>query len=568
MSSSAVLAAIKPPAFGVRLRRATHRLVRACKISVVVQLQALRRLRPSVRRHWRALRENRIRAEDEMSAFASAASERFDGAVLVDGTFDNANYWLRLSLMRRALGTAHAKELGFTGPYAAREARATFRRIGIKDVVDINACATSEDRAEAARQAHALIARSKTPGDVLDWQLPFEFPAMMLYDEILKQQRQATFDLDDPLLFDRVNAVLIRLFAADRLLDRAIPKLVLLSHVGPLAWVAARRAIPSIVLFGHFGVLRFFKIIRPEDVFDPYDHPTGTQIDALPDARADALEAIGGDYISHRFAGKTDDIGSRFAFKKDAIRLDRATLAAHFGWDPERRIVAVYASNWFDYPHFLGMSHFRDFLDWLRATLTVAHDVSDVNWLFKGHPADAFYGGITLADLMPDETAPHIRLVPTDWSGSDVREHVDALVTYHGTAGVEFGAMGKPVLLADRGWYHDCGFALWPRSRADYLAALRRPWWRDLDRERCTRRARIFAGWFFASPTWQGGFILNDDSEQLENYAGFPALLRGNQSAVRREVDAIKQWTSDEARYYNTYKMGKAEAFCLATVLT
>ena len=67
----------------------------------------------------------------------------------------------------------------------------------------------------------------------------------------------------------------------------------------------------EIVLFGHFGQLRFFKIIRPDDVFDPYDHPTGAVIDALSSARADTLAVLGGAYINHRFAGRTDDIGSR-----------------------------------------------------------------------------------------------------------------------------------------------------------------------------------------------------------------------------------------------------------------
>jgi hypothetical protein len=238
-------------------------------------------------------------------------------------------------------------------------------------------------------------------------------------------------------------------------------------------------------------------------------------------------------------------------------------MARHFGWDPGRPIVAVYTSNWFDYPHFVGMSNFRDFLDWLGATLAAAREVEDVNWLFKGHPADAFYGGITLSDLMPASVAPHVRLAPPEWSGADVRTHVDALVTYHGTAGVEFGAIGKPVLLADRGWYHDCGFALWSRSRQEYLAALRRPWWQELDLERTRRNGRIFAGWSFASPAQQDGLFLSDDSGQWRNYAAVPALLDDNRETIEPEMMMIRRWFLATAPHYHTFKMGQVDSYML-----
>ena len=36
-------------------------------------------------------------------------------------------------------------------------------------------------------------------------------------------------------------------------------------------------------------------------------------------------------------------------------------------------------------------------------------------------------------------------------------ENADALVTYHGTSALEYASLGKPVMVADRGWYHDFG---------------------------------------------------------------------------------------------------------------
>lgn len=546
------------------MRRLSSQLERAAKTAIVRGLQAANRLRPRERERWRALRRDRERAERTLAALAQASAERFDGAAVIDGVFDNANYWLRLSLVRAALGLAHGEEIGVTGPFMAREARRTFARLGVASAIDQNACAERQDRSRADILAESLIRSANCADDVLEWRLPFDYPAAMLYDEVLKQQRKASLDVSDPLLHDRVRRILLRLFGSDRLMARRDPRLVLASHVGVLSWIAARRGIPAIVLSGHFGLLRFFKMSRTEQVFDPYDNPTGADIAALAPDRAAALERVGADYIDQRLSGGTNDVGARFANRADAKRIDRGALAAQFGWDPDRPIVAVYASNWFDYPHYVGMSHFRDFLDWLEATLAVAAEVREVNWLFKGHPADAFYGGVTLADLMPSAAASHVRLSPAEWSGADVRAHVDAMVTYHGTAGVEFGAIGKPVLLADRGWYHDCGFALWPRSRRGYLDALRREWWRELDLERCRRNARIFAGWSFAIPADQRGLVLHDDSGQWRLYEAMPALLDSAGAALESELAMIRRWVASDAPHYHTFKMGRAQRYALA----
>jgi hypothetical protein len=208
------------------------------------------------------------------------------------------------------------------------------------------------------------------------------------------------------------------------------------------------------------------------------------------------------------------------------------------------------------------MSHFRDFLDWLEATVEVASENDAVNWLFRAHPCDEWYGGVTLRDLMPESPQRHVRLAEEDWNGSALMDSVDGLVTYHGTAGVEYAAAGKPVLLSDRGWYHDLGIAKWPKSRDEYLDALTRPWWKELDIEETTRRAQIFAGWYFGRPAWQGGFVLEDDTVQWPIYARVPRLFADNPEPLRREVDTIRAWFHSDSRHYHTFKMRQAEEFC------
>jgi len=237
------------------------------------------------------------------------------------------------------------------------------------------------------------------------------------------------------------------------------------------------------------------------------------------------------------------------------------------GWDPEKPIVAFYASNWFDWPHQLGMTNFRDFLDWTEATFQAAKNNTAANWLFKPHPAEDWFGGIALTDIMGRiGQAPNVAIADKDWNNGLVMSTVDALITYHGTAGVEFAALGKPVLVPDRGKYEDCGFVRVAASRAEYLHLLASDWWSAIDRQDIKRRAEIFAGWWFCAPEWQGQFILGDDGRQGSLYDTIIPLVQNNRDAVSRELDELRRWWASGRAYYHTTKMMSADHFQLSNV--
>jgi hypothetical protein len=251
-----------------------------------------------------------------------------------------------------------------------------------------------------------------------------------------------------------------------------------------------------------------------------------------------------------------------YAFQRSHQQIARAEICRRFGWNPATPIVAFYASNWFDWPHQLGMTEFRDFLDWTEASFAAARGNDRVNWLFKPHPAEEWFGGTTLAEILARFDNPrHIGISDKQWNNTAVMHAVDALVTYHGTAGVEFAALGKPVLVPDRGKYDDCGFIRLARSREDYLDLLATDWWTGMDLDEARRRAEIFAGWWFCAPDWQEGFVLPDDSRQDALYDLIPDLLRRNQAAVARELDELRIWWNGDHPYYHTSKMQRAARY-------
>jgi len=410
-----------------------------------------------------------------------------------------------------------------------------------------------------------LIARTKEPEDILKWELPHEFPPQIAYDGILKRQRLASVDLSDPRMEDFIVDLLGYLHAAECLLATYDFKLVVLSHTinfhfAALAWLTVQKSIPAICLFGWNGVTRFGKLEHPHEVFEMYGIYTAAHIDSLSETIRHSLATAGGSYFERRMAGQTEDIGAHYAYRIADGHVDRRSLTHHFGWDIGKRIIAVYAANWFDFPHIFGLQNFRDFLDWLRTTLDAAEQNESVNWLFKAHPCDQWYGGVTLLDLMSSSHS-HIGMCPEKWNGAAVMNSVDGLVTCYGTAGVEYAAHGKPVLLADQGWYHEIGFARLARSKEDFVDCLTGEWWTELDLKYTKDRARVFAGLAYCRPKWQKNFVLQDDSAQWSSCKHIPELWTTNKDEIEHEVETVRGWFHSEYRDYHLYKMSRATEF-------
>lgn len=521
-------------------------------------LNTARGLLPQERRRRADVALARAKVENLFDRIGRSGGASFTGNVLIDGSWDNPNFWYRYTLLRAALGLSSGREIGLLGPYSRDAVSGTFHSFGIGTIDDLTTSPLSW--AEAHDAAQKLLTTTRRPADILAWELPGGMPATIVYDGILKRQRSATVDLRDPLLGEIVGEALRAIATAKDVFDRHSPSIVVLSHAinfgcGALAWEAAKRGIPAVVAYGNYGVPRFWKIDKPEDLIDCVSAPTGAEIDALAPAAADRLAERGRHYFAARFAGQTNDIGARYAYQRRVEQMSRADLCRHFNWDPDKRIIAVYASNWFDFPHGCGMTQFTDFLDWLNATLAIAVDMTEANWLFRAHPCDEWYGGVTLSDLMEAAPKPHIGLAPAGWNGAAVMAAADGVVTVLGTASLEYAALGKPALVADRGWYHDVGFVLWPRDRETYLDALRRRWWEQFDTEAQQRRANIFAGWYFAHPTWQAELLLADDSEQDQLYPAFLGLLAAQQAALNREITSVAKWWKAPHRHYHVWKI-------------
>ena len=520
---------------------------------------------PAARRKEQAIMARRGRVQPLLDRLSRRPEVGPEGdplylRVLVDGMWDNPNYWIRYAFIRAALGLWQGHETGVIGRHSRRRSRDSFARFGIDDIVDLIGLRGSAGRYRCA--AKAMLADAHTPDDLMALKLPEDFPAELFYDGLLTRQRRGAADPGDPLLVDYLTETLADLAAARRLIDERKFDLVLLSHAlnydfSALAWCAMRAGIPVIVLYGDYGTVRFMRIDCAGDFFFYINRPTLQEFtDARPGLRAKLLQS-GTDYLNWRLAGGTEDPGAIFAYRRRTGDVDRAALAAHYNWDPETPVVCIYGANWFDFPHSVEMTNFRDFQDWIEATLVVARESRGVNWLFKAHPCDDWYPmsrGPSFGALVDAVDDPHIALASKDWNGRAIMEAIDAGVTYFGTIGIELPSIGKPIMVADRGWYGEHGFAIWPGDRAAYLDALRGEWWRGHDMKAMAQAAREFAGWYFALPDWHEGYQFQDDSLQEPIYDDLPAFLDNFGSQIEREIFLIRDWVVSGHRFYQVYK--------------
>lgn len=485
--------------------------------------------------------------------------------LLLDGHFHNPGYWYRLQMFRTAIGSHQSEELGWIWKHNVQRCQRMFKNLGVNRTISLYAPNGKMARNEAKR----VLGRIRHSADILTLQLPHEIPASFLYDAILKRQRLATVDIDDPLLQLDLQEFFGAIYRLEEVFSSYQPDAIALSHsigpsCSPAAWMGAKAGLPVTVLFGNYGTLRFWRLCKPKDIFIGMDRPGLSDLQLLNPQQVQALSQHGAEYLHARLNGRTTDIGGAMAFNKAG-----ADAALPKTWEG-RPVVAVLASNWFDYPHSMGMAHFQDFLDWISQTVQVAKRTTDICWLFRGHPCDKWYGGMTLRDALPATLPENILLAPDDWSGSQVMSMASALVTYHGTAGIEYAAHGKPVLLADRGWYHDCGIAKLASSRDEYLEHLGTRWFDHVNNSHAEAQAKLYAGMYFCLPSWQVGQALPDDSNKR---ALRQVIINQNAHqlpAHQIELKLVRRWyySAENGNSYHSFKMVQAEAYGLSNVET
>jgi len=481
----------------------------------------------------------------------SKNNQRKFKSFLIDGGYYNLAYFYRLQLLRSALKSKKIKENAFIWDCNLNVCKSLLKNIGIRNITFMD---TSFDK-DISSKAKTIMKKINSKSDLINIKLPYDIPGLFLYDTVLKRQRSASIDINDPSLEKYIYKFLCSIKFTEKLLNKSKPDIIALSHCisyqcTPIAWLASQKKIPVIILGGDFNTPRLWRITKPRDIFRGVGRPCKNDFRNFSNTEKNKLRTIGREYIINRISGNTSDLGGRYAYQRNKSKLVELGINKK-----NKKIIAIYSACFFDFPHTYGMNRFTDMMDWLEFTLKKASENKEVLWLLKPHPMEQWYGGIKLIEILINKLPNNIKLLPYSYSGKDIIEISDGVVTLHGTCGIEFAAMGKPVLIADQGWYHDCDFAMFPKSREDYGNLLTTNWFDKVNITKTKNQAELFSGIFFGIPKWQKDLILPDDGDKELLRQKIPYFVRNEIELIGKEINLIKRWINSASYDYHGFKI-------------
>ena len=492
--------------------------------------------------------------------------------ILIDGTWENANYWIRLKLILKALSLEDSIKTGLLGKYQRRSAKSAFKNFNFANIYDTQSI--NYNKVKNEKLAINLIKNSRDQKDILNWDLPENVPGKFLYDSLLKVLQTPTIDLKNPDLVNLVAQSLHQIEIAKEVFSDNKYSLYICSHTlgiiyGSFAWMAVKNNVDVICLYGDYGAARFWKINKLFQLKETgLSYPSKKEF-SVSDLKSKKFIDIGKKHLFKRLNGESNDISGDAAFK-NTNSIDRDKILKYFNWPKNKKIVTVYTHNWADYPHSSSVKNYVDFKEWTDITIEIARQNTNVLWLFKEHPIIYRYNykkENTISYIINQINDYHINVVPNGWDGKAVMDSTDFAITVNGSIAFEFSGLGKPILIADYGLYGEYGFGLIANSANEYKNLLKSSWWEKIDLEKSRLNALKFIGMYQCLPSWQKTLIYADDSKGDLIYHNLERFLIKNKVSIKNEIYCLRKWYKSKNEKYHIFKMLNSEKFMLGNII-
>lgn len=191
---------------------------------------------------------------------------------------------------------------------------------------------------------------------------------------------------------------------------------------------------------------------------------------------------------------------------------------------------------------------YRDFNEWIVATLKEIKKIKQINWLIKVHPVEIFlpntpernYGVLDVIKDNLGELPPHIKFLRTNAGTNNLElyKNISGGITATGTAGLELSVLGKPALLAGDTHYAQKGFTYDALSHEQYVYYLR-----NIKKLKPlsgfqTERARRYAYLYFIKKQIPFDYFRKDNSDYLD-YRRIENIIPGKNRYLDFVCDCI-----------------------------
>jgi len=162
----------------------------------------------------------------------------------------------------------------------------------------------------------------------------------------------------------------------------------------------------------------------------------------------------------------------------------REEVIAQLGLDPAKKTAVIFSHILWDATFFYGRDLFENYAEWLVETVRAAAANTNLNWVVKMHPANAWklkqdghvgeMNEIEILEQSLGKLPPHVKIVDpyTDVNTFALFSVTDFCLTVRGTIGIEMPCYGIPAIVAGTGRYAGYGFTNEFETAQDYLDTL------------------------------------------------------------------------------------------------
>lgn len=281
----------------------------------------------------------------------------------------------------------------------------------------------------------------------------------------------------DAILRRYFEAALLTVHAADRLMKRERYDVAVFHHgiyvpQGLIGEVARRNGVRVVnwnpayrrncFLFSHNDTYHHTLMDEPVETWETM---------TWPEKKADRIRQ----YLRSRWEGSNDWI----RFQGDPV-FGRDRILQEIGCDPSKPIIACLTNVMWDAQLHYPANAFANMLEWLLHTIRYFAARPDIQLVIRIHPAE-LTGSVPTRQPVVDVLKEHFKALPanvfvvppeSDISTYVLAEMSDSAIIYGTKTGVEFAAVGIPVIVAGEAWIRGKGLTRDATSPANYNALL------------------------------------------------------------------------------------------------
>ena len=478
--------------------------------------------------------------------------------ILCDALWDSPHHWLRLAIFAPVLAEhLNSKLLGIYLKGIEKDTLETFKELKLDKYIELDV-KPDQKQIKLAKKIAKDINSSE---DIYNLKLPYGFPGRFLYDSILKNEMIGTIHHKKLNINHYVANLICFLDKYDHLIINEKLSALILSHpvnfrFSTLVFLALKNQIPVYIL----NYVNEYITIRKLETLDDwlsgsFENPELHEIKKLPQNKIRYLENIGFEYIKNIRESKRGQISTIGTFdSSQEIKFERKKFFEKIDLDHSKLTAVVMTGCWPDFPNIYPHTFYVDYVDWFLKTLDTIKEIDNVNWIIKPHPAEFKYGSKTKTHyFLKNIKSKNIAIWPKEVSSSCLVSVADVLITSHGSAGFEYTALGKPVIITKKTNYADWGFANYCPNYESYknllsnLKKLKKP----------NSDSKTLAYLYIASSICNGlnnNYLFEMGLHSHKLWLTLESFIKENIDNFDTERKFMKKWLNSNSQSYNSFK--------------